>query len=172
LNAARILQRRPDLSIPETNVHNKEVSRGERLTSINLTFAIVLACIEERSYVAANLLFDVCLPTSNGTHRSRKQEPRSYEWLAAYGRLTACSYPLQSQAHNMLASWSAVDHGRTFHRARKKKASLGLKAADTPLIAQGQPELDVWTFCLGVAAAFASLAPSCVELGSACRTFL
>ena len=117
---ARSLQRRPDLNIPETNVHNKEVSRGERLTSTNLTFAIVLACIEERSYVAANLLFDVCLPTSNGTHRSRKQEPRSYEWLAAYGRLTACSYPLQSQAHNMLASWSAVDHGRTFHRARNK----------------------------------------------------
>lgn len=116
--------------------------QGVESTSINSTFAKVLACREERSYVAANLLFDVCLPTSDGTQNCRKQEPRSHTWLAAYGRLTACGYPLQTQAHNMLASTSAVDHEHTL-LGLKSKASLGLKAADTSLIAQGQPESDV-----------------------------
>jgi hypothetical protein len=78
---------------------------GGELSSVNHTFAMFLTCIKnESSYVAVDLLFDVSPPTSSGTQESCKQEPWSHRWLAACGRLTVCSCPLQIRAHNVLAS--------------------------------------------------------------------
>jgi hypothetical protein len=52
------------LNMLEASAHDKEVSRGwEEVNSIDLTFAMFLACIVEGSSVAASLLIDVLLPT-------------------------------------------------------------------------------------------------------------
>jgi hypothetical protein len=93
------------LNMLEAGTHDKEASTGgEEVNSVDLTFAMFLACIVEESNVAASLLIDVSLPTFDDTQKSRKQEPRSHVWLEAYSRLTVCSCPLQNWLHNMLAS--------------------------------------------------------------------
>jgi hypothetical protein len=38
------------------------------------------------------------------THKRVANKDHGRTWLAAYGRLTGCSYPLQIWAHNMLAT--------------------------------------------------------------------
>jgi hypothetical protein len=131
------------LNILEPSAHNKEVSRGdEELDSSNLTFAMFLACTEEGSHVAANLSSNVSVPTLDDTQKSRKQEPQSHTWLAAYGRLTVCSCPLQSRTHNILAS-DSQSIKNVPSPGLVIKVWLLLKAANAPLIAQGQLESDV-----------------------------
>jgi hypothetical protein len=130
------------LSMLEASAHNKEVSIGDgELRSVDLTFAVFLACIEEGSHVAANLSAIGVLPTLDDTQKSRKQEPQSHRWLAAYGRLKVCSYPMQSRTHNMLASDSQSIMNVPLS-GLPTKVWLILKAANTPLIAQGQLESD------------------------------
>jgi hypothetical protein len=122
----------------EASAHNKEVSIGdEELRSVDLTFAVFLACIEEGSHVAANLSFNMSLPTIDDTQESRKQEPQSHRWLAAYGRLKVCSYPMQSRTHNMLAS-DSQSIMNVPSPGLVTRVWLILKAANAPLIAQGQ----------------------------------
>jgi hypothetical protein len=127
----------------KASAHNKEVSRGdEELNSVDLTFAMFLVCTEEGPHVAANLLSNVSLPTLDDTQKSRKQEPQSHTWLAAYGRLTVCSYPMQSRTHNILAP-DSQSIKNVPSPGIVTKVWLLLKAANAPLIAQGQLESDV-----------------------------
>jgi hypothetical protein len=130
------------LNMLEASAHNKEVSRGDgELSSVDLTLTMFLACTDEGSHVAANLSFNMSLPTLDDTQESRKQEPQSHKWLAAYGRLTVCSYPMQSRTHNMLAS-NSQSIMNVPSSGFPTKVWLILKAANTPLIAQGQLESD------------------------------
>ena len=123
-------RRQPDLKCPRNTLQDKEMPKcGGELSSVNHTFAMFLACIKnESSYVAVDLLFDMSLPTLGGTQESRKQEPWSHRWLAACGRSTVCSYPLQNRAHNMLAS-DVQSIMNVISLELIAKGPLGLKAA-------------------------------------------
>jgi hypothetical protein len=115
---------------------------GEGTNSVDLTFAMFLACIVEESNVAASLLVDVSLPTLNDTQKCRKQEPRSHTWLEAYSCLTFCSCPLQNWVHNMLApDVQSIMNVPSLDLITE--VSLILEATNAPLIAQGQLGSDV-----------------------------
>lgn len=130
------------LNMLEVSTHEKEVSiGGDEINSVDLTFAMFLACIVEESNVAASLLIDMSLPTLNDTQKSRKQEPWSHTWLAAYNQLTVCSCPLQPWVHNMLASdVQSIMNVPSLDLITE--VSLTLEATNAPLIAQGQLESD------------------------------
>jgi hypothetical protein len=130
------------LSMLEASTHDKEVFRGgDEINSVNLTFTMFLACIAEGSNVAASLLIDVSLSTLDDTRKSRKQEPWSHTWLAAYNRLTVCSCPLQNWVHNMLAS-DVQSIMNVLSLDLITEVPLILEATNAPLIAQGQLESD------------------------------